>query len=166
MQAWFAAMRIEEARSLDPDTIRAKALTERQTLYRIAQSGGKTPPGIWWFTEKLAQRCRDEAGADPQERLDWLRDVLAVCFNWSRFDGIERMALHDGESIPAVLGRGLAMPRLKAVPYVDRKTGQKVIDIPADYWKQEGAMLSGGELQVVLPWIPVNRIAASMTLGD
>lgn len=164
LQAWLAAKRIEDARSLDPVTIRAKQLTGALTLYRISQSGTAAPPGIWWFTEKVAQRCRDEAGPDPQKRLDWLRDVLAVCFNWSRFDRIERLALHSGESIPAVLGRGLPMPHYKADPYIDRKTGEHLIKLPVDYWMKKGAMLLGGELQVVLPWVPVRRVAVSRFL--
>ncbi|MGO9893950.1 MAG: hypothetical protein ACLPX8_07030 [Bryobacteraceae bacterium] len=161
LQAWLGATRIENARSLDPATIRAKLLTGPLTLYRVSQSGPASPPGIWWFTEKVAQRCRDEAGPDPQKRLDWLRSVLAVCFNWSRFDRIERLALHSGESIPAVLGRGLPMPHYKADPYIDRKTGERLIALPADYWKKKGEMLLGGESQIVLPWVPVRRVAAT-----
>jgi hypothetical protein len=57
----------------------------------------------------------------PQKRLDWVRNVLAVCFNWSRFDRIERLALHSGRGIPAVLGRGTPMPHYKADPYMDAK---------------------------------------------
>jgi hypothetical protein len=100
LQAWLAATRIEDARSLDPRTIRAKLQSGPLTLYRISQSGAATPSGIWWFTEKVAQRCRDEAGPAPEKRLDWLRKALAVCFNWSRFDRIERLAgvSHDNES--------------------------------------------------------------------
>ena len=134
----------------------------RFTVYRRAER--QPLQGIWWFTEKVAQRCRDEAGPDSQKRLDWLRNVLAVCFNWSRFDQIERLALHSGESIPGVLGRGLSMPHLKADPYTDRKTGERLINIPPGYWKQKGEMLLGGELQVVLPWVPVLRVARSKSL--
>jgi hypothetical protein len=164
LQAWLAGTRIEGARSLDLLTTRAKVLNGPLTLYRVSQSGAITPPGIWWFTEKVAQRCRDEAGPDPQKRLDWLRNVLAVCFNWSRFDRIERLALHSGESIPAVLGRGTPMPHYKADPYIDRKTGEHLIQLPPDYWQKKGEMLLGGELQVVLPWVPVRRVAATNAL--
>jgi hypothetical protein len=164
LQAWLGATQIENARSLDPATIRVKLLTGPLTLYRISQSGSPGPPGIWWFTEKVAQRCRDEAGADPQKRLDWLRNVLAVCFNWSRFDRIERLPLHAGETIPAVLGRGLPMPHYKADPYTDRKSGQRLIDLPVDYWKKKGEILFGGELQIVLPWVPVRRVAATTSI--
>jgi len=164
LQAWLGAARIENARSLDPATIRAKLLDGPLTLYRIAQSGSAGPPGIWWFTEKVAQRCRDEAGPDPQKRLDWLRNVLAVCFNWSRFDRIERLPLHPGETIPAVVGRGLPMPHYKADPYIDRKSGQHLIDLPVDYWKKKGEILLGGELQIVLPWVAVRRVAATASI--
>jgi|ERR1035437_1749437 hypothetical protein len=164
LQAWLATTRILDARSLDPSTVRAKVLDGPLTLYRVSQSGAPAPPGIWWFTGKIAQRCRDEAGSDRQEQLDYLRNVLAVCFNWSRFDWIQRLSLRAGESIPAVLGRGLPMPYHKADPYINRKTGQLVIDLPPDYWKKKGEILIGGELQVVLPWIPVYRIAPTDSL--
>jgi hypothetical protein len=162
LQAWLGARRIEEARSLDPGTIFAKVLTGPLTLYRIADSA--TPPGrsgIWWFSEKVAKRCREAAGIDPRKQLDWLRNVLAVCFNWSRFDRIERLALHSGEEIPAVLGRGLPMPHYKVDPYVDRKTGEHLIKLPVDYWQQKGQDLLGGEMQIVLPWIPIRRVATT-----
>lgn len=164
LQAWLAAVRIEDARALDPASVRAKLVDGPVTLYRVSQSGSTAPPGIWWFSEKVAQRCRDEAGPDPQKRLDWLRNVLAVCFNWSRFDRIERCAIHSGEKIPAVIGRGLAMPHYKADPYIDRKTGQHLIDLPPDYWQKKGQLLLGGELQIVLPWIPVHRVSVTASL--
>ncbi|MEO7142602.1 MAG: hypothetical protein ABI165_03780 [Bryobacteraceae bacterium] len=160
MQAWLGARKVTEARSLDPDTVRVKVLTGPLTLYRVAQSGAVTPPGIWWFSEKVAERCREEAGSDPQKRLDWLRNVLAVCFNWSRFDRIERLALHSGEKLPAVLGRGLSMPHYKIDPSVDRT----VPALPPDYWQKKGEMLLGGELQIVLPWIPVRRVSSTESL--
>jgi hypothetical protein len=161
LQAWLGATQIENARSLDPATIRTELLTGPLTLYRISESGSLAPPGIWWFTEEVARRCREEAGPDPQKRLDWLRSVLAVCFNWSSFDRIERLPLYSRESIPAVLGRGLPMPHYKADPYIDRKSGERRIDLPEDYWKKKGEMLLGGELQIVLPWVPVRRVAAT-----
>jgi len=165
LQAWLASRKIHEAKSLDPATIRAKTLSGPLTLYRISQSGTAGPPGIWWFTEKVAQRSWEEAGNDPQKRLEWLRNVLAVCFNWSRFDRIERLRLHPGESIPAVLGRGLPMPHYRFDPFIDRKTGQRLIgELPPDYWIKKGEVLLGGELQVILPWVPRSRITTSDSL--
>jgi hypothetical protein len=164
MQAWLAARRVEEAKSLVPGTIRAKLLTGRVTLYRVSQQKSRAPIGIWWFTDKVAERCRAEAGADGAKQLEWLRNVLAVCFNWSTFDRIERIALREGEKIPAILGRGLPMPHYKADPFIDRKTGQRVVSIPDDYWQKKGQMLLGGELQIVLPWIPVHRVSTTSHL--
>jgi hypothetical protein len=165
LQASFAAQKIRSARSLDPATIRVKVLSGPFTLYRVADSASKDTYGIWWFTEKVARRCREEAGPNPQARLDWLRNVLAVCYNWSRFDLIQRLAIHSGERIPAILGKGLPMPHYKLIPFFDRKTGQQVVpNPPADYWQKKGAMLFGGELQIVLPWIPVHRIAKTAWL--
>jgi hypothetical protein len=161
MQSWLAAREIKEARSLAPETVRAKLLIGPVALYRVNASGATAPPyGIWWFTEKVAQRCRDEAGPDSKKRLEWLRQVLAVCFNWSSFDRIQRIQFHACESIPVVMGRGVAMPHYKVVPHIDRKTGERVVPdpLPPDYWKKKGEMLLGGELQIVLPWIPVLRI--------
>jgi hypothetical protein len=112
----------------------------------------------------VAQRCRDEVGHDGTKQLDWLRNVLAVCFNWSTFDRLERFPLHGGERIPVVLGRGLPMPHYKADPHIDRKTGTSVISLPKDYWQKKGQMLLGGDLQIVLPWIPVKRVSTTTRL--
>jgi len=163
MQSWLAATKIKDARSLAPETVRAKLLTGPLTLYRVT-AGVAPPPGIWWFSEKVAQRCRDEAGPDGKKRLEWLRQVLAVCFNWSSFDRIQRLQLYAAESIPAVIGRGLPMPHYKVVPRIDKKSGERVVELPADYWKKKGETLLGGELQIVLPWIPVSRIVETASL--
>jgi hypothetical protein len=159
LQAFLGSSQIMEAHSLAPGTIRAGLLTGPLMLYRISQTGVTTPPGIWWFGENVAQRCRNEAGTDPQKRLDWLRQVLAVSYNWSSFNKIERLQLHSEETIPAVFGRGLPMGHYNVKPYIDRDTGQRMIDVPPDYWKRKDEILRGGELQTVLPWIPVLRIA-------
>jgi hypothetical protein len=138
IQAWLAAAELRKANSLEPATVRAKLLSGETTIYRVADStrAGK-PPGIWWFSEKVAQRCRDAAGPDPHKRLEWLRNVLAVCFNWSRFDRIERLTLHAGEEIPSIVGTGLAMPYYKL--------GNQE-QAPKDYWRKLGQSLLGGEL--------------------
>ncbi len=166
MQSWLAARKVMEARSLDPSTVRAKLLAGQQTIYRVtddALPSGST--GIWWFNENVAQRCRQECGPDPQKRLEWLRSVLAVCFNFGAFNKIQRLTLHGGEEIPAILGRGLPMPHYKFDPYIDRKTGRQVIaEFPPDYWQKKGQFLLGGELQIVLPWIPVRRVATTASL--
>jgi hypothetical protein len=64
IQAWLAAQHISDAKSLEPHTVLANLLTGPTTLYRVANSTSKAPPGIWWFTEKVAARCRNEAGPD------------------------------------------------------------------------------------------------------
>jgi len=165
MQAWLGASKIDGARSLQPDSIQCKVLDWSMTLYRVAEAGSITPPGIWWFTDQVAKRCRDAAGSEAKKQLEWLRNVLAVCYDWSTFDRIERFTLHANESIPAVLGTGLPMPYYKRDPKVDRETGERVVpEAPPDYWKKQGLWLMGGEQQVVLPWIPVMRIATTDSL--
>ena len=164
LQATLGAAKILDARSLDPPTIRTKVIEGPTHLYRVSSSSSKWNPGIWWFTEKVAQRCRQEAGPDPIRRLEWLRNVLAVCFNWSSFDRIERLSLQGAERLPAVLGRGLPMPHYKVDPYIDKKTGERVVELPKDYWAKKGEILTGGELQIVLPWIPVRRVTFTQSL--
>ena len=161
MQSWFAASKIKGAKSLQPGSIKCKVLDWRMTLYRVAEAGSVTPPGVWWFTDQVANRCREAAGTEPKKQLDWLRNVLAVCYDWSKFNRIERFTLHSGESIPAVLGVGLPMPYYSRIPREDPVTGKKEYD---DYWQKKGVWLMGGEQQVVLPWIPVGRIATTQSL--
>lgn len=160
VQASLGAIEIRLARSLDPGTVRVKVLEGPMVLYRMADRAAKQPYSIWWFSEKVATRCRREAGPGPEARRDWLRNVLAVCYNWNPFTLVQRLALHGGERIPAVLGKGLPMPYYKLSPQFDRKTGLQIPQpTPRDYWEKKGRMLFGGELQIVLPWIPIGRIA-------
>ncbi len=159
--AWYGAREIARTRSLEPSTVRVKLLTGAQTLYRVGDSTRPSSTSIWWFTERVAGRCRMEAGAQPEDRLNWLRNVLAVCYNWSKFDRLEQLQLRAGEELPAILGRGLPMPYHLVQPYIDRKTGETMVSIPDEYWKRKGQMLFGGELQTVLPWIPTGRVRAT-----
>lgn len=165
LQATFGAGRIRSARSLDPSTIRIQVLKGPSTLYRVADSKSEDPYGIWWFTERVASRCRHEAGPNPKARADWLRNALAVCYNWSSLDLIHRLDLYPGETLPAVEGVGLPMPHYKLKVFFHKETGQRVIEeLPPDYWQKKGRMLFGGELQIVLPWIPIQRIATIPSL--
>jgi hypothetical protein len=159
MQAWMGARKVEEAKSLEPGSVRATVLRGPANLYRVSQQNSKAP-GIWWFSEQVARRCRAEVGTDGAKQLEWLRNVLAVCFNWSTFDRLERFSLHAGERIPTVLGKGLPMPHYKLEQF-DRHLIERP---PKDYWQRKGQVLLGGELQTVLPWIPVNRVSTAAYL--
>ncbi len=152
IRAWLAAQAVVQANSLEPGSVRAKLLEGREMFYRVAAKGSKTPPGIWWFSERVAARCREEAPKQGMSAFDWLREMLAVCFNWSSFDQLERFELRAGERLPAVLGIGKPMPHYK----VDARRG--TVTLPADYWKRQGQILIGGERQIVLPWVPVGRV--------
>ena len=158
VQAWLGLLEIEDSKGLQPDTIRTKVLTGPQVLYR---SVSKSAPrkGIWWFSEKVVARCRKEAALKGQSNSEWLRDALAICFNWSPMDGMQRFHLHTGEEIPAVLGVGSPMPCNSLKVDKDGK-----VKIPLDYWENQKKMLLGGEQQIVLPWIPISRVMPTSLL--
>ena len=152
MQAWLGAREIEKSKGLEPHTIRTKILAGPQILYRCVNKGA-THTGIWWFSEKVAARCRKEADAKGQSRTEWLRNALAVCYNWNDMDGMQRISLHVGEEIPAVLGVGAAKPfNLLSI------SNKGKVEIPKDYWENLRKTLLGGESQIVLPWIPESRV--------
>ena len=56
------------------------------------------------------------------------------------------------------------MPHYKVDARIDRNTGERVVTLPKDYWQKKGDNLIGGELQTVLPWIPVNRVSMTHRL--
>ena len=124
VQAWLAVRKLEDAKVLNWPASAPKFSPVRR-LSSASRRKDQSPAGIWWFTEKVAQRCRDEAGMDGTKQLDWLRNVLAVCYNWSNFDLLQRLALHSGERIPAILGIGLPMPYHKVTTSTER---------PANKW--------------------------------
>ena len=159
MQAWLAATKVRSYNSLKPSSIRATVLPGRQTLYRVTSKPGpgeKAWPGIWWFNETVAERCRAEAGSNVGNRLQWLRNVLAVCYNFpNTFDHIQLLKLNERERLPAVLGEGLPMPHYQLIE--NPNTGS-IQEPPKDYWQKKGETLLGGEEQIVLPWIPEARI--------
>lgn len=152
LRAWLAAQAIVQANSLEPGSVRAKLLEGHETFYRVASKGSKAPTGVWWFSERVAARCRQEAPKAGLTPLDWLREMLAVCFNWSSFDQLESFELQKHERLPAILGIGKPMPHYK----VDTRRG--TVTLPPDYWKRQGQILLGGERQIVLPWVPAGRV--------
>ncbi len=158
LQAWLGACEIEKSRGLEPNSIRTKVLIGPQVLYRSVNSGTKDT-GIWWFSEKVAKRCEEEAAKSGQSKAEWLRNALAVCYNWNTMDGMQRIRLHAGEQLPAVIGIGLPMP------FNVLKIHRGRIETPPDdYWKNIRKTLLGGELQIVLPWIPVRRVSPTPIL--
>jgi len=150
--AWLGAKVVHDANSLIPSTIHAGVIAGPVNIYRVSQRGDDRP-GIWWFGETVALRCRQEAGSTGADQLEWLRNLLAVCFNWSTFDQFQRIQIPTGLQVPAVFGKGAPMPYYMGKPYQD-KIGRRVSDWPKDYWQQKGRMLLGGESQIVLPWVP------------
>lgn len=152
LRAWLAAQAVVQANSLEVGSVRAKLIEGREVFYRVASKGSKAPVGVWWFSERVAAKCREEAPKAGMTAFEWLREMLAVCFNWSSFDQLESFELKAGESLPAILGIGKPMPHYK----VDARRGS--VSLPADYWKRAGQVLAGGERQIVLPWVPAGRV--------
>lgn len=152
MWARIGAQWLLQMNSLEAASIRAKLLEGKEVMYRVTSANSKAPIGRWWFSERVAARCREEAPKKGMTQLEWLREMLAVCKNWNRsFDQLERLELRRGESLPAVLGIGKAMPYYK----LDHKNWENA---PDDYWKRQGQVLEGGERQIVLPWVPAGRV--------
>jgi hypothetical protein len=159
-QAHLAADALRDAASLQLASARVFVLQGPATLYRLWDSASPgARAGVWWFDEDTLHRARVEAAVVKAPLLAWLRQALAVCYNFSRLDRALVLNLHAQDALPAVQAAGLAMPHYQFKPYIRPDTGERVIDeLPLDYWQQKGKMLFGGAIQTILPWIPKTKM--------
>lgn len=163
--ASYAANAILAAKGLEPSSIRTDVLKGPETLFRVGdQSRSMSAYGVWWFKQKVANKCRTAvppgSGPNPAAQLDWLRNVLAVCYNWSDFNQFFRVSIRSDEELPIVMGKGTPQPYYSPP---STRSGYPV-SLPPDYWKKKGVELFGNEIQIVLPWVPQGRITKTASL--
>lgn len=116
-------------------------------LYRAANSAyPASRDGIWWFDEALWKKCL-QVGPNDTDRLRWLHQALAVCYDWSQCDRIVRIRTGD-PGIPAVRAIGSAKTRLDS----PRMLSQPLPGIHVQATIFGG--LDGGLTQTILPFIP------------
>jgi hypothetical protein len=110
---------------------------------------------FFWFTEDLLMRSMHEGGTSKKMRLQWLREHLAVSYNWSRCDRLARMRLKKTDALLAVKADGLPMRGVEIRP-TDRS-----VRLPGDYFtnhKKYSTILPGGDPQLFLYLLPKDGI--------
>jgi hypothetical protein len=152
MQAHIAVAEVSKSGGLVESMSCAKLLKGPLTLYRFWDS--KAPErriGVWWFYRDVIDTCKQRAGKSVGERLSWLRENLAVAFDWSAMDRIDTLSVTAADELPAIEGTGARMRVYSAAAISSGKVAGK------DYWPNLGKYFPGGVKQVILPFIPQAR---------
>jgi len=104
--------------------------------------------GVWWFSSRLIEECKREAGSYPIQRLSWLRDKLAICHDWSGMDKLDVCTLSEDEEIIAIVGKGTPQP------IWSRSAAGRTPPGIIEYTRSLGKYFVGGVPQMVLPFLP------------
>src|ERR1700694_247495 len=57
--------------------------------------------GIWWFDKSVWDHANLVGEKPAAERLQWLRELLAVSLDWSRMNRIDLLRLGGNDELPA-----------------------------------------------------------------
>ena len=149
MQAHIAVAEVAKSGGLEESTSCAKLISGPVTLYRFWDFGApERRVGVWWFHRNVIDACKQHAGKPAADRLSWLREHLAVCFDWSQMDRIDTLSLTAAGELPAIEGTGAPMRVYSAAALPSGKVASP------DYWANLGRYFPGGLKQIVLPFIP------------
>lgn len=129
-------------------------------LYRLWNSKVKgNELKYFWFTEDILRESHRQAGNNKNDRIEWLRQQMAVPYNWSLCDRMARLRLGPGDEILAVEAEGLPMRGVTIRP------GDREIRLPRDpthYWKnfdKYAKPLPGGAPQLFLFLVPPSHVS-------
>jgi hypothetical protein len=142
--------------SLFENDARALGLEGTRKLYRLWDSTDRNRTRHWWFSEQLLRTAALECKSSKMKVKDWLRDKLAISFNFGKCDRFSEMVLCISEALPAIEAKGLSMPQY-ASWQTDANKNQVHLAYP-DYWKKYGQRFQGNEYQYFLPFVPPDRI--------
>ena len=126
---------VESKKSLRERRAKAIVLEGPDILYRLwsTKQGNLIRP--WWFSKELLVLA--EAGRDRQQTIAWLRDRLAVSFDFGECDRMAQLNLGLGSEIPAIAAWGLPMPQ---------------------YGVKPDELFQGEKTQYYLPFVPPRRV--------
>jgi hypothetical protein len=152
MHAHIAVQEVAKSGGLEESTSCAKLITGPVTLYRFWDSSAAARRvGVWWFHRSVIDACKLHAGRSADDRQAWLREHLAVCFDWSKMDRLDTLELSAASDLPAIEGTGAPMRAYSAAALPSGRATSK------DYWANLGKYFPGGLKQIVLPFIPTVR---------
>jgi hypothetical protein len=118
---------------------RAKALVIEgpMTLYRIWDSKMDNRTRHWWFSEHLFNLTAAQSAIAKQSVRDWLRDRLALSFNFGACDRISKLTLAGRAALSAIEAWGLPMPQYS--PITRDASGKTTGTADKDYWDKRGS---------------------------
>ncbi|MBZ5622948.1 MAG: hypothetical protein LAQ69_30075 [Acidobacteriia bacterium] len=149
IRAHIAVAEIARSSGLEEARSNAKLITGPVTLYRFWDSRApERREGVWWFERHVIDLCKQNAGRTAAERLEWLREHLAVSIDWSKMDRIDVMSLAANQEVPVIEGTGTAQRMYSATALTRGKVASK------DYWPNLGKFFPGGVKQTVPPFLP------------
>jgi hypothetical protein len=131
-------MDIETQNSLRERRAKAAVLEGSTTVYRIWDSRKNNRTGHWWFSDHLLNVASRESKAANQSTQDWLRNRLAISYDFSQCDRISKLILGPSAAVPCVEAWGLPMAH------------QSTVNV--------GPTFQGEKTQYFLPFIPPDRI--------
>jgi hypothetical protein len=153
MCAQLIVMKVDADGSLRERRAKAVILEGPTTLFRLWDSGKDNRTRHWWFSEHLLNLAEAQREQSPR---DWLRDRLAVSFNFSKCDRISELTLGVRTGIPAVEAWGLPMPQYSPNASDARSNDNR--EACQDHSDKAGAIFQGQKTQYFLPFVPPDRI--------
>jgi hypothetical protein len=149
MNAGMAVGAVSKSGGIVEASACAKLLKSPVTLCRFWDATApERREGIWWFDKSVVDTAKQHAGRTAAERLDWLRQHLAVSLDWSRTNRIDLIRLGTNDLLPAIEGDGASQRMYSASALYSGRA-------PRDaYWKNLSTYFPGGVKQIVLPFIP------------
>jgi hypothetical protein len=138
MCAQLLLMNVISSGSLREQRAKAVVLEGPTTLYRLWDSKEKNQMRNWWFSQHLWNLAVTHSSAAKQSLRDWLRDRLAISFDFGRCDRVSKLVLGQGIALPAIEAWGLPMPQHGST--------------------NTGPMFQGHKTQYFLPFVPPERV--------
>ena len=156
MCAQLAVMDVSALGALRERRAKAIVLDGPVSLYRMWDSSSDNRTRHWWFSENLFNLASSQSAAANQSTRDWLRDRLAVSFNFGSCDRISTLRFGAGTAVPAVEAWGLPMPQYSRI--TRNADGASSGEAGRDYWDKYDAIFQGEKTQYFLPFVPPDRI--------
>ena len=91
MCAQLAIMDVSDLGALRERRAKAIVLEGPANLYRMWDSSSDNLTRHWWFSENLFNLASSQSAAVNQSTRDWLRDRLAVSFNFGNCNRISKL---------------------------------------------------------------------------
>jgi hypothetical protein len=157
MCAHLFIMELEALGAVRQRRAKAVVIEGTTTIYRIWDSKMDNRTRHWWFSENLLKLAAAQSAKTKQSVREWLRDWLAVSYNFGACDQLSKIVLAGNAAIPGIEAWGLPMPKYRPVTR-DPETGRLVHEVQKDYWFKLGETFRGQKTQYFLPFVPPDRI--------